>query len=433
MKKLFNPYILFLALAAAVAVNSGGSGAKKAEATEEEHEHEHEEVGGTIATLTNEQIKAVGIELGKIEQRDLTASIKANGVLRVPNENQATVTALFGGVIKTLNVQVGSHVSKGQVVATITNPQFIQLQEEYLSTGSKIRLAEQELARQKELNQGNAGTMRNLQTANADYSALRTRKSSLQQQLQMMGINVSSLSNGSLQSTLVVRSPISGTVSNVIAKIGSYVDVSTPMAEIVDNSSLHLDLQVFERDLGKVKNGQLVNFTLTNNPSRNFQAKVFSIGSSFENDSKTIAVHCNVIGDKAGLIDGMNITGVVNLNNVTSMAVPTDAIVESEGKYFIFVKTDKTAEEHVHESEVGHSHDEKMVSPADTHEGHDHAEKEDEHGINFEKIEVAKGDSQLGYTAIVPVVEIPSNAIIVVKGAFFINAKLTNAGEAHEH
>jgi multidrug efflux pump subunit AcrA (membrane-fusion protein) len=56
---------------------------------------------------------------------------------------------LYGGVIKTLNVQIGSYVKKGQVIATIANPQFIQLQEEYLSTGSKITFAEQELQGKK--------------------------------------------------------------------------------------------------------------------------------------------------------------------------------------------------------------------------------------------------------------------------------------------
>lgn len=67
----------------------------------------------------------------------------------MPNNNKANATSLYGGVIKTINVQVGSNVKSGQVIATITNPQFIQLQEEYLTVTSKIIYAEQELARQK--------------------------------------------------------------------------------------------------------------------------------------------------------------------------------------------------------------------------------------------------------------------------------------------
>ncbi|MEZ5047415.1 MAG: efflux RND transporter periplasmic adaptor subunit [Chitinophagaceae bacterium] len=305
----------------------------KPETKTEEH---HEEAPANIASLTDEQIKTVGITYGNVEMKELTATIKANGNLKVPNNNKGNATSLYGGVIKSINVQIGSSVRKGQVIATIANPQFIQLQEEYLTIASKITFAEQELTRQKELNEGNAGAKKNLQSADAELKTLRTRRASLQQQIQLMGINPNNVSNSNLQSALLVTSPISGTVSNVFAKIGSYVDVASPVAEIVDNGSLHLDLNVFEKDLPLLKVGQTIHFTLTNNPTNEYDAVVYSIGTAFENDSKTIPVHCNVKGNKTGLIDGMNITGIVSLNNVTTPAVPTDAIVEADGKYYIF-------------------------------------------------------------------------------------------------
>lgn len=396
-----------------------GTAETKTEAKAEEH---HEEAEPTIASLTAEQIKTVGITFGNIENKELTATIKANGNLKVPNNNKANATSLYGGVIKTLNVQIGSYVKKGQIIATIANPQFIQLQEEYLSTGSRITFAEQEVARQKELNEGNAGAKKNLQSANADLNSLRTRRASLQQQIQLMGINPNNVSNGNLQSMLVVSSPISGTVSNVFAKIGSYVDVSSPVAEIVDNGSLHLDLNVFEKDLPMLKIGQTIHFTLTNNPTTEYDAVVYSIGTAFENDSKTIPVHCNVKGNKTGLIDGMNITAIVSLNNVTSPAVPTEAIVEADGKYYIFIKTNKEPEEHHEEGEEGHNHKEAEKGK----------EEEPKNTTNFEKIEIVKGVSNMGFTAITFVNDIPKDAVIVTKGAFFINAKLSNTGE-HEH
>lgn len=387
------------------------------EAKEIQREEAEEEVP-TIATLSEEQLKIVGIKIGTIEQRELSATIKANGNLNVPNNNKANATTLYGGVIRTLKVQIGDYVRKGEIIATIANPQFIQLQEEYLSVVSKITFAEQELSRQKELNEGNAGAKKNLQSATAELNSLRTRKASLHQQLQLMGINPSTLSNSNLKSALTVISPLNGTVSNVYAKIGSYVDVSSPVIEIVDNSSLHLDLQVFEKDLPQIKIGQTIHFRLTNNPTTEYEATVFNIGSSFQNESKTIAVRCRIKGSKIGLIDGMNITGVVSLSNVTTPAVPNDAIVNTDGKYYIFVQTDKKAEEHHEEGKE-----------EENHKDADKNEKEDKASINFEKVEVLKGVSDMGYTAITFVKQIPVNAKIVVKGAFFVNAKLSNAGE----
>ena len=405
--------------------------------TEVKTEAPQTEEAPTIATLTEEQIKTVSIQLGAIEQKELTTTIKANGMLRVPNNNKANATSLYGGVIKTLNVQIGDYVKKGRVIATIANPQFIELQEEYLTIASKITFAEQELQRQKTLNEGNAGAGKNLQNATAELNTLRTRRASLHKQMQLMGINPGSVSNNNLKSALVVTSPISGTVSNVYAKMGSYVDVSSPVIEVVDNSSLHLDLQVFEKDLPLVKVGQTIHFTLTNNPDTEYDARVFSIGSSFENESKTIAVHCKVSGNKKGLIDGMNITGIVSLNNVTSAAVPNDAIVNADGKYYVFVVTDKKAEEHHEEAGAGHEHKEGEAEH-EQKEGEAHKEEEghkkQEAGksMNFEKVEVAKGTSDMGYTAVTFVKQVSPDAKIAVKGAFFINATL-NTSEGHAH
>lgn len=386
-------------------------------------EQGHTEEEATIATLTEDQIKAVGITLGTIENKNLTASIKVNGALRVPNNNKANATSLYGGVIKSLKVQLGDHVRKGQVIATIENPQFIQLQEEYLTIGSKMILADQELRRQKELQEGNAGALKNLQSATAEVNSLRARKASLQKQIQLMGINPAGISASGLRSALTVTSPVSGTVSSEFAKIGSYVDVSSPVVEIVDNSLIHLDLQVFEKDLPMVKIGQTVNFTLTNNPTTSYTAKVFNIGSSFENESKTVAIHCTVTGNKTGLIDGMNITAMISIGNALTAAVPNDAIAEADGKYYIFAKTDKKPQVHGKHEEEGESA-----------EKHNEAKEKKiaANSMNFEKIEVSKGVSELGYTAITPVKEIPEGTKIVTKGTFFVNAKLSNSGE-HEH
>lgn len=431
---------IFFALAISSVLYSCGSDSKGAGEPQGKEEGQgaaeegHEEGPMTVAALSEQQIKAVGIVFGSIEEKELTATIKANGLLSVPNNNKANATSLYGGVIKTLNVQLGDIVRKGQVIATITNPQFIQLQEEYVALASKITLAEQEMARQQELNEGNAGARKNLQSATAEFNSLRARKASLQQQIQLMGINPNSVNLSNLRSSLVVTSPINGTVSNVFAKIGSYVDVSSPVIEIVDNSLLHLDLQVFEKDLPMIKIGQIINFQLTNNPDKTYAAKVFTIGSSFENDSKTIAVHSTVIGSKIGLIDGMNITGMIGINNVTTPAVPNDAIVEADGRFYIFVETSKQPEEHEEgHDDHGHAHDEGEAKHEhkNEQEAAKHATDQGKN-INFEKIEVQKGVSAMGYTAITPVQEIPAQTRIVVKSAFFINAKMSNTG-GHEH
>jgi multidrug efflux pump subunit AcrA (membrane-fusion protein) len=239
----------------------------------------------------------------------------------------------------------------------------------------------------------------------------------------MMGINPASLSNGNLVSVLSIRSPISGVVSNVMVKMGSYVDVSTTIAEIVDNKQLHLDLFVYEKDLPKLKNNQTIHFTLTNNPGKEYDAQIYSLGSSFEGESKAVTVHAKVQGDKTGLIDGMSITAIISLEKATVPAVPSDAIVAHQGQDYIFILTDKHTEEE-------HKEERKDSVKQHTKE----TDKHEEEGITFERIPVAKGTTDVGYSEITLLKEIQKDAKIVVKGAYFILAKMTNiGGDEEEH
>ena len=422
--------IIILIIAITIMFSScGNSTATKEAEGETEHHDEHE--NPSTASLTEAQMKSIKIELGTIEKKQLTASLKANGILKVPNQNKATITALAGGVIKSILVSAGNTVDKGQVIATIANTSFITMQEEYLSVSSKTALSELEVARQKELQAGNAGALKTLQSVESELKILKARKMSLQKQLELIGINATSLTSENIQSVVNITSPINGVVSNVLVNIGSFVDANNAIAEIVDNSQLHLDLYVYEKDFQKMKVGQTIHFTLTNNAGTEYDADVYAINNTFEESTKAIAVHAMVKGDKTGLINGMSITALVSLENATVDAVPTNAIVSSEGQDFIFVVTDAHKEEEHHEEgdkeehdEHGHKHEE-----GEKQEG-EHAEEE---GTTFEKIPVRRGTTDVGYSEITLLKEIPANSKVVVNGAFFVLAKMSNKGEGHQH
>ena len=381
---------------------------KESEVTETKNTPEVEKVDEhedpNVAHFTEEQIKTVGIQMGSIESKELSNTIKVSGMLTVPNQNKAFVTPSYSGIVRSLYVQPGSYVSKGKVIATISNPDLIVMQQQLQQVNGQIRMAELEVTRAQQLYKGNAAPLKKFQQAQTDLATLRSQRSGLQKQLGSIG------AAQGYSSSLAVRAPISGTVSKVIAQIGSNVDMASPIAEIVSNAALHLDIYVYEKDLGKVQPGQTIHFTLTNSPGKEYDAKITSIGTAFEGESKTVPVHAQVVGDRTGLIDGMNVTAVISLDNQTAAAVPTEAIVNDKGQDFIFIMQNK-----------------------DDKEG-DNKKTVEEKEISFEKIPVAKGVTDLGYTQITPLKPMPPNAKIVTKNAFFILAKLNNKGEeGHGH
>ena len=401
-------YFVFAFFISAIMLLSCGDKETTPESPKEEN-HTAEEVNAdeTTVSLSSEQMKSIGIELDYISRKELSNTIKANGVLEVPNRNKAFVTPLYGGVVKTLNIQPGAMVKKGEAIATIVNPDLLQMQQQLQQLNTQISLAETEAKRQKELVEGNAAPLKRLQQVESELTNLRTQRDGLRSQLRGFG------ASENFSSSIIVRAPIGGTVSRVIAQLGSNVDVATPIAEIVNNTQLHLDLHVYEKDLPKLKPNQVIHFTLTNNPGKEYDAQIYSIGTAFESDSKTIPIHSRVIGNKAGLVDGMSVTGIVSLDKSTVPAVPNDAIVTHQGQDYIFRLTDKPS-----------AGEQKEVRKEENAGGE----------IFFERVPVARGNTDVGYTAITALKEIPNNAKIVVKGAFFVLAKMTNAGEeGHGH
>lgn len=374
-------------------------------AAEDPHLHESE----NEVSLSAQQAKTIDLRLGAIEQKQLTSTLRANGRLRVPNQNRATATPMMGGIVTAILVESGNMVKKGQTIATIANPSFVVMQEEYLSVSAQNTLAQQDLERQKTLHAENASSLKNLQTAQAHATSLAAKKAGLKQQLALLGIDANQLSADNLKKDISVKSPVSGIVGHVMVNLGSYVDANLGIAEIVDNSQLHLDLSVYEKDLSKLKVGQIIHFTLTNIPGVAYDAEVYAIGNTFEPNTKAVAVHAHVVGQKEGLIDGMSIVAIVSLNDNLSDAVPNEAIVNLNGQDYIFMAKE---------------------APAHDHEGpHDHAVED----LYFERIPVVTGTTDVGYTQITLIKEIPKNAKIVTKGAFFVMAKLSNQGEAHAH
>lgn len=408
MKKLKYIISAIIILSLFISCNSKSEKAETEEHSEsDEHGDIHGEENENEVTLSEKQVKAIKLEFGKIEMKELKDAIKANGFLKVPNQNKAQVTSLYSGQIKSIYVQPGDYIGKGKTIAVIENPNQVMVQEQYLTVVGQIQMTQTEVKRQKELYEGNAGALKNLQYAESQLRTLQTQRASLAKQLQMMGINPGSVSAKNLNSSMTVKSPISGVISSVLVDIGSYVDVSFPIVEVVDNSNLHLDLDVFEKDLPKIQKGQLIHFTMTNSPAKEYDAEIFSIGSTFEDQSKAVPVHARVKGDKTGLIDGMNVVAIISIGNNLVSAVPSEAVVNVGAEDFIFIQ--------------------KIVP-------HQHSEKEHEHEYTFEKIPVAKGISDIGFTQITLLKSIPEGAKIVIKGAFFILAKMNNTGEeGHAH
>jgi cobalt-zinc-cadmium efflux system membrane fusion protein len=197
-------------------------------------------------------------------------------MIDVPPQNLVSVSIPLGGYLKSSNLLPGMPVSKGQVIAVIENPQFIQLQQDYLMAKSKAHFAELDYNRQKTLNQSQASSDKAMQLAQSEMNSQRILMNSLAQQLRLININPESLKSGSITKSVPVYSSINGFVSKVNVNIGKYVNPSDVLFELINPDDIHLNLKVYEKDLENLKKGQRFVAYTNADPSKKYYGKYFS-------------------------------------------------------------------------------------------------------------------------------------------------------------
>jgi len=359
----------------------------------------HQEENTNIVTLQKKQLEVMKIGLGKIKRVNLGVTLKVNGQLELPPQRKASVSAIVGGRVHSVTVIEGDYIDKGAVMAYLDNPKFIAMQRDYLSAKNAVLFLEKEYQRKKALLKEGITSAKDFQKAEGAYNRGKVALNAAKANLQLLNINLSALENGQIISKVPVVAPIKGYVQKVAINIGKFVAPEQEMIEIVDNEHLHIGLKVFEKDIDKAKVGQKIAFSLTTKPEKIYEAKIFALGRAFDLDTRAVKVHAKIVGTHQNLLPGMFVEARIVTKDNQVTALPNGAFVTENGLDYIFVQR-----------------------------------KRAKNTFSFEKIQINKGISDLGYSEVVFIKEIPTNAVIVTQGAYYVNAELgKGAFEEHEH
>lgn len=380
-------------------------------AHEEAHAHE-EEANKEEVHLLQKQMDVMDIGLGKFQYLNLSTTVKANGQLELPPQNKASLSMVMGGRIKDILILEGDYVTKGQVLARLENPDFVEMQEQYMAAIGQLSFLEKDYQRKKDLFDNNAGSAKSFQQSEADHLTMVAKVNGLKTKLRMLEIDLKSVEQGQFLSAVPVRSPINGYVRQIKVNMGKYMQAEQELFEIVDNDHIHIDLRVYEKDMNKIAKGQKVIFSLSSNPDSVFQGSIFSVGRAFESEPKAMVVHAEIDNKKGNLLSGMYVDARIVTDERNVRALPNDAIVSDGGLNYIFVL--KPGSNHSHSHGDG-EHD-------------DHADE-----YVFRKIEVSTGANDIGFTEVVPAYDLPEHVQIVTKGAFYLLAEMKKGEGGHGH
>jgi cobalt-zinc-cadmium efflux system membrane fusion protein len=344
----------------------------------------------TSVTLTPEQFKTVNLMVSKLEMRSMSGSVKANGMLDVPPQNLVTISAPIGGFVKHTELLQGMKVKKGQVLVTLEHQDYIQLQQDYLDNKSQLEYLELDYQRQQELAKENVNATKALQQARSSYFSTKAKVQGLKAKLHLINIDTELLEKGTISSTINLYSPIEGFITQVNINIGMHVNPADMMLRIVDSDHLHAEAQVFEKDVAKLRKGQKVRLTLSNE-TRERNATVYLIGKEMTPE-RTIRVHCHLTEEDHDLIPGTFFTATIETSSEIVKTLPEKAVVNFDGKNYVFVVIDEA-------------------------------------GLKYKMTEITKGKTVNDFCEVILPKELSANTLFVTTGAYDLLSFLKNTEE----
>src|SRR5690554_146552 len=365
------------------------------QAEEEDHDHAHDEVH-----LSPQKFKSLKIELDTMQRHTFEGIIYTNGSLEVPPQHEATITAILGGNVVGIEVIEGTVIKKGQTIAYLSHPNFINIQTAYFKAFNNDKYLSKQVERQQKLSDAEIGAGKELQKIESEYLSNKGDLNGYAAQLKQLNLSLNYIQSGKLYDRIPVISPIAGSVEAVDIQLGQFVDAQTSMFKIVNTEHVHADFMIFEKDVMHVKKGQKIKFTVATS-TQPLNAEIISVGKRFEESPRAVHIHADIVEKDFHLVAGMYIKGKIFTQDNELMALPESAVITEDGKTYIFINT-QTKEQQDKEFE-------------------------------FKMVEVITGQQEGGYVAIDLLTPLPENAKIVQNGAYYLIAEMMKSETEHSH
>jgi cobalt-zinc-cadmium efflux system membrane fusion protein len=290
-----------------------------------------------LVQFSPEQLKNSGVITGTPETRGMHSSLKVNGIIDLPPDNIVSISIPLGGYVKRTALIEGTKVRKGEVLATIEDQVYIQLQQDYLTGKIRLEFLEADYTRQQTLNETKSTSDKVLQQTKSEYLSQKVLVRSLYEKLRLVGINPRLLNESNISRSISIHAPISGYVSKINVNNGKYVTPSDVLFELINPDDVHLRLTVFENDAENLRVGQQIRYSTNNRPEEQYTASIHLITPNI-GENRSTEVHCHLEKHGQKLLPGTFVNAFIELNNKQVTAVPEEAVVKWENHDYLFVQ-----------------------------------------------------------------------------------------------
>jgi cobalt-zinc-cadmium efflux system membrane fusion protein len=288
-------------------------------------------------------MEEMGLDIGYLHKEMIAGGVSVNGYLDTPPQYKANVSSIIGGRIIAIHFLPGDYVRKGQEVLRLESPDFLRLQLNYIEARGGLKYLKDEYERQKKLNENNVNARKVFLQAERDFQSKTAEFATLADQLKLLGVDPENLQADQLSSIIRLRSPINGFISEIYPTLGEYVHAESDVFRIVNPEHLHAELNVFEKDILKIRKGQKVEIRLPQMQDSVIRGEVFLVGKELDEKSRTINVHVH-IEEREELVVGMYVEARILTSVEEVYVIPNEALMVEERGSSIFIVTSKSGD-----------------------------------------------------------------------------------------
>lgn len=321
--------------------------------------------GGKHAEEGVVRLDSAGIRLGGIQvavvELVTTSGLPVTGTITYDANRVSHIGSRTDGRIVALSAALGDAVRRGRALAVLESPEVGQIRAEEREAEELVKIAGENFARERRLAEQGISSRKELLDAEADLRRAQASMRSAQVKLQVLGAPHAHESGGRF--TLVA--PLSGVVVARGASIGEMATPADTLFTIADLTRVWIELDIFERDLARVREGQSVLVSVTAyGGGRTFPGAIVYVGDVLDPARRTLRARVEIVNQGGLLKPGMFATATIQVGagGASMVVVPQDAVQEVEGKQVVFVPGKLPGEFRVQPVEVGEPVDARRVS-----------------------------------------------------------------------
>jgi cobalt-zinc-cadmium efflux system membrane fusion protein len=306
-------------------------------------EGEHEETA--VVQLTKEAQKASGIEILMAALEPFSAPIEATAAIELDGDRVAKISARTSGRLVKIAASQGDAVKTGQALAWFDSPELGQAWAEYAKSKGRAELARKNLQREETLFEKKISPEKDVIRARQELAEIEADLAFAQEKFHLLGIDIDKYEKkqaGDQHPLMAVTSPISGSVIERAATQGEVVSPDKPLFTVADLSKLWVIIDIYEKDLGRIRSGTAVKVSTTAYAEKSFRGFISYLGEVMDEKTRTVKARVEVENANRFLKPGMFATVTIDAKGEQmekAIMMPEEAVFLDGSKNYVFIQT----------------------------------------------------------------------------------------------